>query len=157
MFGHYIFQILRSIKSDTFGDSWGFSTPALLVSEVENVKWVKQRRGKGLLLLTFLSLVFVTSWRVQICWQFLLVNMLLFEAPLPAALSPPLSDKVLDSRPRPGVHHVAPVSGGPHRQLLESLHQQNTGVTDFTPPAFWELEASLEMFFILQTGGEPEK
>ena len=43
MFGHYIFQILRSIKSDTFGDSWGFSSPALLASEVKNVKWVRRR------------------------------------------------------------------------------------------------------------------
>ena len=41
-----------------------------------------------------------------------LVDMFLLEAPLPAALPPPLPDKVLDPWACPGIHHMSPVSGG---------------------------------------------
>ena len=73
-------------------------------------------------LLTFVGLFFVTSCLVEIWGQLLLVDMFLLKAPLSATFPPPLSDKVLDAGPRPGVHHVAPVAGGSHGQLLESLH-----------------------------------
>ena len=37
---------------------------------------------------------------------------LVCQAPLPAALPPPLPDKVLHSWTSPGIHHMSPVSGG---------------------------------------------
>lgn len=58
------------------------------------------------------------------------VHMFLLEAPLPAALTPALPDKVLDPGPGPGVHHVTPVSARADRQLLEPLDQQHARVAD---------------------------
>ena len=79
------------------------------------------------------------------------VHVLLLEAPLPAALTPALPDKVLDPGPGPGVHHVTPVSARADRQLLEPLDQQHARVADLASSRLGQVKTFSEVVLVLGT------